>query len=244
MQIDWWTLGLQTINFLIVIWLLSRFLYRPIRKIIEEREAADKAASDAAAQKLADAEKIRRTYEEKTAQFAREQADRDAAFRKTLEEDRAKTLAATRKEAAAVLEKAHERIARDEQQALEALKQRIGELAVSLARTALAEHAAGQELLSRMRAHLDTLPRTELDSLKEDLRPSGASLNIVTARALTDTDKDSWSAMLSERFGAQTRLVFSENAALLGGAELHFPHAALRFSMSDRLERATQALEV
>src|SRR5210317_923131 len=104
MQIDWWTLGLQTINFLVVIWLLSRFLYRPIRKIIEEREAADKAASDAAAQKLADAEKIRRTYEEKTAQFARDQADRDAAFHKTLEEDRAKTLEATRKEAAAVLE--------------------------------------------------------------------------------------------------------------------------------------------
>lgn len=244
MQIDWWTLGLQTINFLIVIWLLSRFLYRPIRKIIEEREAADKAASDAAAQKLEDAEKIRRIYEEKTAQFAREQAERDAAFHKTLEEDRAKTLEATRKEAAAVLEEAHARIARDEQQALEALKQRIGELAVSLARTALAEHATGQEPLTRMRAHLDAMQRAELEGLKEDLRPSGAELHIVTVRALPDTEKKAWSAMLSERFGAQTRLVFSEDAALLGGAELHFPHAALRFSVSDRLERATQALEV
>ena len=56
MQIDWWTLGLQTINFLIVIWLLSRFLYRPVRKIIEEREAADQAASDEAEQKLKEAE--------------------------------------------------------------------------------------------------------------------------------------------------------------------------------------------
>jgi F-type H+-transporting ATPase subunit b len=244
MQIDWWTLGIQTINFLIVIWLLSRFLYRPIRKIIEEREVADKSASDAAVQKLADAEKIRRTYEEKTAQFARVLADRDAAFHKTLEEDRAKTLEATRKEVAALLEEAHARIALDEQQALDALKQRIGELATSLARTALAEHATGQELLSRMRAHLDKMPRADLDNLKEDLRPSGAALNIVTAQTLPDAEKEGWSAILSERFGAQTRLVFSQDAALLGGAELHFPHAALRFSVSDRLERATQALEV
>src|SRR5210317_1032300 len=118
MQIDWWTLGLQTINFLVVIWLLSRFLYRPIRKIIEEREAADKAASDAAAQKLADAEEIRRTYKKKTAQFAEDRAAQDAAFHKALEEDRAKSLEETRREATALLEDAQARIAREEEQAL------------------------------------------------------------------------------------------------------------------------------
>ena len=98
MQIDWWTLGLQTVNFLIVIWLLSRFLYRPIRRIIEEREAADKAASDAAKDKLEEAQAVRRTYEDKTAQLAAERQEREADFHKSLEAERDKRLEAARKE--------------------------------------------------------------------------------------------------------------------------------------------------
>ncbi|MBN8902597.1 MAG: F0F1 ATP synthase subunit alpha, partial [Rhodospirillales bacterium] len=40
MQIDWWTLGLQAVNVLILIWILSRFLFRPVAAMIEQRRAA------------------------------------------------------------------------------------------------------------------------------------------------------------------------------------------------------------
>ena len=30
MQLDWWTIGLQTVNFTVLIWLLNRFLYKPV----------------------------------------------------------------------------------------------------------------------------------------------------------------------------------------------------------------------
>ena len=54
MQIDWWTLGLQTVNALVLIWLLSRFLFRPIASILAEREAtARRLLDDAAAAKAA-----------------------------------------------------------------------------------------------------------------------------------------------------------------------------------------------
>ena len=49
MRIDWWTLGLQTFNVLVLVLILSRFLFRPVAAIIEERRAA-------AAKLLADAE--------------------------------------------------------------------------------------------------------------------------------------------------------------------------------------------
>ena len=40
MTIDWWTLGLQTINVLILIWLLAHFFWRPVAGMIEQRRAA------------------------------------------------------------------------------------------------------------------------------------------------------------------------------------------------------------
>ena len=50
MRIDWTTLALQTINVLVLVWLLARFLFRPVMTIIAERRAAaEKLLADAAA---------------------------------------------------------------------------------------------------------------------------------------------------------------------------------------------------
>ena len=38
MRIDWWTLALQAANFLVLVWLLQHFLYRPVLAIIVERQ--------------------------------------------------------------------------------------------------------------------------------------------------------------------------------------------------------------
>ena len=40
MTIDWWTLGLQTVNVVVLIWLLARFFWRPVAAMIEQRRAA------------------------------------------------------------------------------------------------------------------------------------------------------------------------------------------------------------
>jgi F0F1-type ATP synthase membrane subunit b/b' len=39
MTIDWWTLGIQTVNVIILIWLLGRFFWRPVAAMIEQRRA-------------------------------------------------------------------------------------------------------------------------------------------------------------------------------------------------------------
>ena len=52
MHLDPWTLALQTINVLVLVWLLARFLFRPVAAII----AARRAAADAL---MADAEAAR-----------------------------------------------------------------------------------------------------------------------------------------------------------------------------------------
>ena len=40
MTIDWWTLGIQTVNVVILVWLLGRFFWRPVAAMIEQRRAA------------------------------------------------------------------------------------------------------------------------------------------------------------------------------------------------------------
>ncbi len=69
MLIDWFTVGAQLVNFLILVWLLKRFLYKPILDAIEAREkriAAELADADT---KRSEAEKERTDFENKNKAF-------------------------------------------------------------------------------------------------------------------------------------------------------------------------------
>ena len=79
MHIDWSTLALQTINVLVLVWLLARFLFRPVKTIIAERRAAtEKLLADAAAtraQAEADAAEVRQRLQSASADAERMMAE-------------------------------------------------------------------------------------------------------------------------------------------------------------------------
>ena len=50
MHLDLWTMALQTVNVLVLVWLLQHFLFRPVAGIIAARRAAaDRLLADAEA---------------------------------------------------------------------------------------------------------------------------------------------------------------------------------------------------
>ena len=74
MLIDWFTAGAQALNFLILVWLMKRFLYKPILHAIDEREkriATELADADA---RKAEAQKERDAFQHKNEEFDRQRA--------------------------------------------------------------------------------------------------------------------------------------------------------------------------
>ena len=69
MLIDWFTVIAQIINFLILMWLLKRFLYKPILQAVDARDKKIKAQLQEAEQKMQQATTERKTYEQKNAEF-------------------------------------------------------------------------------------------------------------------------------------------------------------------------------
>ncbi len=244
MQIDWWTLAIQTINFLVVVWLLTRFLYQPIRRAIEEREAADRAAAEAAEEKSRAADEARRTYEEKRAELADAQRREEAALHTEMEKAREEMLDAAEKQAREIVEDARTSVAREREQALKTLSGEISGLARDLARKALgdADTLTGDGLLKRVTAHLDALPQSDLADLRADLSEKKARFVVVSASPLAQDMQKQWEAAMAERF-ANAAVDFASDPDILGGADLRFPHAVLSFSVAGRLGRAVKDLE-
>ena len=70
MQIDWLTVTAQIVNFLILVWLLQRFLYRPINRAMARREARIEA-------RLADAKSARKDAQDEAQAWRDKQQELD-----------------------------------------------------------------------------------------------------------------------------------------------------------------------
>ena len=74
MEFDWTTFALEIINFLVLVWILQRFLYKPVTSAIAERKAGiEKTLADAQAVQ-AEAESLKRQYENRMANWEHEKA--------------------------------------------------------------------------------------------------------------------------------------------------------------------------
>lgn len=91
MLIDWFTVAAQMLNFLILVWLLKRFLYAPVLNAIDTREKRIAAELADAAAKQAEADAERETYrrnneglESQRAELLRQATAEAAALREQL----------------------------------------------------------------------------------------------------------------------------------------------------------------
>ena len=117
MPIDWFTVVAQAVNFLILVWLLKRFLYKPILHAIDEREKGIAAQLAEAEAKKTDAQEQRDDFQHKNEAFEQQ---RTAFLKKATDEanaERQRLLDEARKDADALRAKRQEAL-RNEQQNL------------------------------------------------------------------------------------------------------------------------------
>jgi F-type H+-transporting ATPase subunit b len=244
MQIDWWTLGLQAVNFAVLVWLLHRFLYKPVLRIVDARQAAiekrfdeAKAAHDQAAAELADVQ-AQRTHigeeRKKALQSAAEEAEERADARLERADAQAESLIAD----------ARKRIEAERQQVLAESREAALELSGRITRNVL-EQLPGDlrtaAWIDRIEQYLDGLPQEQAGELTATLA-GGAPLRVVTADPLPDQVAEDWRGRLQRRLGSAP-VEFAVDPELLAGAELHFPVAILHFSVRNALDTLRAELE-
>ncbi len=235
MSIDWWTLGLQLVNVLVLIWLLSRFFWRPVAAMIAQRQAiVDKALADAAEQKQA-AEAEHAKIAETRASFAEER-------HKIIDEARqqADALAKQRLDAAAaeidaMKKAAAAAIAREAAETRAQWAQNAGALAADIARHLLAGLESApvrQRFADRLVAQISALP----DAERADIADGAGAIEAVTASALSADEQKALGTRLSEALGAKQAIRFRTDPDLIAGLELRGPHVQVRNSWRDDIE--------
>jgi F-type H+-transporting ATPase subunit b len=237
MHLDWWTLALQTVNFAVLVWLLQRFLYRPVLRMIETRQAEVQRQFDEARVVQEKATAQLRAAEAARAAIA---AEREAALKVAatqIQEITATRRAQGERDAHALLEGARKTLAAERQQALAEAQRLSLELGAQVAQQLLASVPAAlraEAWIGRIEQYLGDLGPSERDGLICQLA-AGDPLVAVTATPLPAATADAWRERLHKLLGTAIPVAFEVNPELIAGAELRFPTAVLRFSWESAL---------
>ena len=238
MLIDWFTVGAQALNFLILVWLMKRFLYKPVLNAIDAREkriAAELADADA---KKAEAQKEHEEFQHKNAEFDQQRA---ALLHKATDEaeaERQRLLDEARSAAVALSAKRQESLRNEERALHQAIRRRTQQEVFAIARKALTDLATTS--LEERLGEVFTRRLREMDGkAKEGL---GAALKTASdpavVRSAFDLPAEQRAAIqnaLNETFSAEIRVRFETAPDLIGGIELTTNGQKVAWSIADYL---------
>jgi F-type H+-transporting ATPase subunit b len=245
MRIDWWTLALQTVNVLILIWLLGRFLYRPVTAIVDRRQGeARKLLADAAAARQ-QAEGARLEAERMRAAVLAEQERELSKAHQVADAERATLLARAREDALKLRVDAEADIAHDRAVAQAALMERACTISVEIARRLLGRVPAAmtwEPFLEGLSAQVAALSPGMRSGFVSAIGRDQA-IELATPAGLTSQEADRVGRALEKVFGSRLPLAFRCDPAVLAGIELRSRHAAVCNSFRADLEQIRKELE-
>jgi F-type H+-transporting ATPase subunit b len=246
MLIDWFTVAAQALNFLLLVWLLKRFLYKPVLAAIDEREKRIARQIQEAEKKKAEAAQEQTDFLHKNEEFGNQRAGLLLESAKTAKAERDSLLQKARADSEDLRSKL-EKTVHDE---LDNLNAKIGTLAVqevfSIARKTLAE-LADVNLDERMTAiflrRLNDLNDQQREDLKAALASSSRPPLVRTAFEVGPPQKTAIEAGIKTLLGGGTAIEYETKPGLISGIELTANGQKFAWSIADYLTTLTNSVQ-
>jgi F-type H+-transporting ATPase subunit b len=237
-ELNWSTFVLEILNFLVLVWILKRFLYKPVLEVIARRRAGiEKQLADARALHD-DAEALQARYQVELADAAQERQRARTQLTSEVEAERARRLAALQSE----LAQAREKAAAAEAQRQADAQHRAEETALNQAArfaSRLLEQVASPELeerlVERVLADLSQLSEERVAALRNGWGQALAAPVVTSAFPLTDTQRQQLQQSLSTLTGVSAPARFEQDPELLAGVRVAVGAWVLSGNLRDEL---------
>ena len=239
MELSWSTFLLEIINFLVLVWILKRFLYRPVLDVIARRRAGIEGQLADARQLHDEAEALKAEYENRLAERDRERQQARDVLARELDEERARQLAALQAELVQEREKAEVADSRRRADAAREIEHQALQQGAQFA-TRLLEQAAGPELQERLTKilleGLSGLSDDRITDLRSQLGEPPKSIRVTSAFALPATRQQELERALANVTGLDLPVEYVQDSGLLAGVRIAIGAWVLHANLLDELK--------
>ncbi len=238
MQINWFTVIAQIINFLILVWLLKRFLYKPILNAIDERETNIKGQLKEAEDKKAAALQEQEDFNKKNADFDQQKKEllNKAVAEVNVQRDK---LFEDAKNEANTLRSNLERSAKENQENTNLATAKTTQMQVfAITRKVLADIASSdleEQSVNTFNRRLSELNNEEKKKFVEAFKSGSNSILVRSAFELSLQQQKEITASVNKVIEETSQLQFKKSLDLISGIELTTDGYKLAWSFSEYL---------
>ncbi len=246
MLIDWFTVLAQALNFLILVWLMKRFLYKPVLNAIDTREKRIAAELFNADQKKNDAQKMSDDFNRKTNEFDDQRA---TLFKKTADEAQTECghlLNEAKKSADALTLKRMESLENEEKTLKQAISRRTQAEVFSIVRKTLTDLGSASledQVIQVFNKKLHNLGVEEKGKLVSSLKANPSPVIVRTSTSLSPALRTSTETAIKDAFGANTQIQFEASPHLISGIELTTNEQKLSWSIESYLRSLEKSVD-
>ncbi len=238
MLIDWFTVAAQALNFLILVWLMKRFLYKPIIHAIDEREKQVATELANADKKKAEAQKEHDEFQHKNEEFDQQRAALLSKATDEAQAERERLLDEARKAADALSARRQETLRNDAHNLNQAISRRTQREVFAIARKALTDLATTS--LEERLGEVFTRRLREMDGdakagLAQALKTASEPALVRSAFELPAEQRAVIQNALNETFSAEIHIRFETAPDLISGIELTTNGQKVAWSIADYL---------
>lgn len=238
MELNWSTFLLEIINFLVLLWILKRFLYRPILSALEKRrQKIEQSLNDASAHHQ-QAIELEQQYNNRLKNWEKEKQKLKEALQQQLQTERTQQLQNLQAE----LDSEREKTAVVEQRHLqESLRQyqHTSHQQAAVFASRLLREIASEELECRLfdicLKTLDTLDDTQKNTLHDACVNSSASITVSSAYPLSGTQQQQLEDKLAALCKQPLSVKYRQDSELLAGLRLHIGASLVGMNLQDEL---------
>ncbi|MDD3391211.1 MAG: F0F1 ATP synthase subunit B [Synergistales bacterium] len=246
MPIDWFTVTAQAINFLLLVWLMKRFLYKPVLRAIDAREKRiEEQLSDAKAQKMA-AQKEKEEFQRKNEIFDQERTELMNAAVEKAKNEKTHLLEEARSSAETLRAKWREGLEKDASRLEEDFQKRVRKDVFFIVRKTLSD-LAGEELESKIidlfLLRLGKMDEKERKSLAPKTMGPDSSVQLRTAFSLTEEQRNTIGQEVKKLFSLKEEPKFTVEKDLVAGIELAVSGQKISWTIDDYLLSLRESVE-
>jgi F-type H+-transporting ATPase subunit b len=238
MLIDWFTVGAQALNFVVLVWLMKRYLYKPILHAIDAREKRIATELSTADAKQKDAEKKSVEFQRKNDEFDQQRAELLAKATGEVKAERERLLEEARKAADAFSAKRQETLSNDARNLDQAVSRRAQDEVFAIARRALTDLATTSleerlgEVFTRRLLKMDNQAKARLS---EAIKKASPPVVVRSAFALPAEQRAVVQNALNEACSADVRIRFETAPDLISGIEVATDGLKVGWSIAEYL---------
>ena len=242
MQIDWITVSAQIVNFLFLVWLLKRFLYRPVMQAMDRRERRITDRLDEADERERRADERAQHYEERRLALDRERESILSAAREEADRQRLELLGEARAKVDEQRRHWQEQVEQERREFEDGFRRQTKDAVQAIARRALAD-LADSGLEERIVDSFIRRLKSADDDLREALAKSPGPVRVRTTFDLETPVRSRLTRAIHEHLVPETEVDYGRSDDLLCGIELRRADYRLGWNLAEYMDELAARVE-